>query len=124
MLRQPGDNPRFGDPTLLPLRVTGDTTSVGIDASCITNISAHANTFPPPEHVSMRLDALSDEQLAIIKDGAAPLERRDRADYFEHVAALPRECDKWPSNRVVTDLVQQAQKAFNRALSRAKAGIA
>ena len=63
----------------------------------------------------MRLDALSDEQLAIIKDGAAPLERRDRADYFEHVAALLRECDKWPSNRAIADVVQQAQKQFNRA---------
>ena len=120
MDRAPGDSPRSVDSSLPWLRLlTGELTSKGIDASCITNISAHANTFPPLEHVSMRLDALSDEQLAIIKDGAAPLERRDRAGYFEHVAALLRECDKWPSNRAVSDIVQTAQRVFNRALTRA-----
>jgi hypothetical protein len=29
-----------------------------------------------------------------------------------------RKGDKWPSNRAIADLVQQAQKQFNRALAR------
>ena len=67
----------------------------------------------------MTLSELSNEQLEIIRGGAVPLEPRDRGDYFDHVAVLLRERDVWPSNRAVSDVVQQAQKVFNRALARA-----
>jgi hypothetical protein len=70
----------------------------------------------------MQLSQLSSEQLEIIRSGAAPLEASDRGGYFDHVAALLRERDP-PSNRAIADVVQQAQKQFNRALARAKAGI-
>jgi hypothetical protein len=72
----------------------------------------------------MQLGELSSEQLEIIRSGAAPLEPSDRGDYFDHVATLLREHDVWPSNRAVSDVVQQAQKQFNRSLSRMRAGIA
>jgi hypothetical protein len=36
------------------------------------------------------------------------------------LAALLRERDVWPSNRAIADVVQQAQKVFNRALARAQ----
>ena len=72
----------------------------------------------------MTLSELSNEQLEIIRAGAAPLEAPDRGDYFDHVAALLRERDVWPSNRAIAYVVQQAQKVFNRALARARAGIA
>ena len=67
----------------------------------------------------MQLSQLSSEQLEIIRGGAAPLEASDRGDYFDHVAALLRERNEWPSNRAIADVVQQAQKQFNRALARA-----
>jgi hypothetical protein len=63
----------------------------------------------------MTLSDLTSEQLEIIRGGAAPLEPSDRGDYFDHVAVLLRERDVWPSNRAIADVVQQAQKQFNRA---------
>jgi hypothetical protein len=72
----------------------------------------------------MTLSELSNEQLEIIRGGAAPLEASDRGGYFDHVAALLRERLDPPSNRAIADVVQAAQKVFNRALARAKAGIA
>ena len=57
----------------------------------------------------MQLSQLSSEQLEIIRGGAAPLEAPDRGGYFDHVAALLRERLDPPSNRVIADVVQQAQ---------------
>jgi hypothetical protein len=57
----------------------------------------------------MQLSQLSSEQLEIIRGGAAPLEAADRGGYFDHVAALLRERLDPPSNRVIADVVQQAQ---------------
>jgi hypothetical protein len=70
------------------------------------------------------LGELTSEQLEIIRGGAAPLEPSDRGDYFDHVAALLRERDAWPSNRAVSDIVQAVQRVFKRALSRTRAGLA
>jgi hypothetical protein len=72
----------------------------------------------------MTLSELSSEQLEIIRAGAAPLEASDRGGYFDQVAALLRERLDPPSNRAIADVVQQAQKVFNRALARTRAGIA
>jgi hypothetical protein len=71
------------------------------------------------EGFAMHIDQLPGEFLDRIHQGCEPLDPSDRRGYFNEVLALLNGCQDMPSHRVISDIIQLAQKKHNRNLSRA-----
>jgi hypothetical protein len=68
----------------------------------------------------MDLNTLSDDQLDCIHRAAEPLDPADRTKFYNAVVTLMTASTEPQSFRSIVDIVQRAQKAFNRNLSCAK----